>query len=574
MSHQLSPSAMFDDMCREIRKVLDTFVSEDILISCLAELENYRKEQGIMTSRISSLEDQVEKQDKTIQSLNLRLKNVRLSLQKETELKRRAQKERDQYKNKVSIIAKMLNEDSRNGASDEIKRQIFSSVIQVRNLKIVEEAEDTETSMSGTEWEKSEDDLDGVTVKDFNVCESSPRITDNDLDIGSAKDLRVDEIEESFLNVTTFQPLNEKVATDFGKKPVSTASLTPSLSSKRSSISSCYSRTSQKSIMDVKKHDYVSKKVMNMRERCNCCNGGVAFLTQCYKCRSCHATVHPSCRNNLPLPCLPSVIPSKTVRFVTIGKLCPKVRPRVPAVLVYCTQELEGRKDQLYVHDISETESKNLRDKLMAHKKGAPDLKTYTTRQLCGVVKSFFRQLDEPLITTTLWREFNRVAATKDKIDRINLLEETLDQLPPPNRETLAFLMKHLQHVLEMERVGCYHLKRTFAPFVVGNSQRNLTSVEIEREKEIQTILMTCFLDEYTEYCNGGWDKVLNYESCKEAMNDMTCIGDCFDDTSSNVVTMVESTRRRRSSIMGGTAETGTFTPLKLRPKPSFRAIF
>ena len=557
MSHQLTLTAKFDDLCREFRQVLETYTSEDTMISALNQLENYRKEEVILKRRIAELETQVATQSKTIDNQNTRLRSVRFSLQSETELKRKTQKERDQYRNKVKVIAKMLDDDP--GISkktpEAIKKQIFSSV-NLRSLQLIEETEDTETSMSGTEWDKSEDDLDAVTVKDFNVGPSS-----NDLDIGSAKDLIVNEVEESFLNVTTVEPLNERIATDFGKKPVSTASLT-SRDSKRSSVSSCFSRISQKSILETKKHDFVSKKVVNLREKCNSCGTVIGFMTQSLKCRLCHATVHPSCGVNLPVPCLaPVTTSSSSVRFVTIGKLCPKVRPRVPPILLYCIQELDKRKGSMYVSEPSEAESKRLCDKLLSHKKGAPDLKHLTTSQLCGVVKSFLGRLDEPLITTTLWSDFRRVASTKDKADRINSLEDTLDQLPPPNRETLAMLMKHLQHVLEKSSVGSYHIKRTFAHFVVGNSQRNLPSVEVERQREIQTKLMTCFLEEYTPSCDGGWEKVLNFESCKDALNS-TCTVDSELTYDEDKVTVIEKNPRRRSSVPGGTFTSGLIAPL------------
>lgn len=574
MPRDLTLTAMFDDMYRGIRNVIENTLSEDTLISVFSQLEKYRKENFILQQTLRELESQVSDQKKVIENLNIKLTNVRFSLQKESELRRSTQKERDQYRNKEKVIAKMLENDPylSNGTPEAIRRQIFSS-LHMRNLRLIEEVEDTETSAS--EWEKSEDDLDRDTVKNFDACIRKPVTSVNDLDIGSSKDLCLEEVEESFLNVTSLEPLSENIATDFGKQPISTVSLTPSVNSKRSSISSCYSRTSQKSIMELKKHDFVSKKVMVMREKCNSCNSSITLLTQCYKCQLCHATVHSSCRKDLPLPCLPAVSPAASVRYITVGKLCPKVRPRVPPLLVYCVQELDGRKEPMYVNEVSETESKKLRDKLMAHKKGAPDLKSYSTKQLCGVVKSFLRRLDEPIITTTLWRDFSRVAATKDKTDRINLLEETVDQLPPPNRETLAFLMNHLQHVLEMQYVGSYHLKRTFGPFVVGNSQRNLSSIEMERQKEIQSKLMTCFLEEYTYYCNGGWEKVLNFESCKDALN-LTCVPDslCTDETLSEIVTVIEKNPRRRSSILGGSATTGMMTPLKKLSKSPMKPLF
>ena len=566
MAQQLSAVANLDEIWRNFQRVIgDYHVLEDRMIVLLQKLQDSRTERDVLKKRISDLEYEVTVHKKTIGTQDLKLKNVRLSLQKESEEKRIIQKDRDRYRNKVLIIAKMLDEDPgmSQGTPIAIKRQIYSS-IQVRHLQLIEE--DFESSVSGTEYE---DDLDCETTKDFAFMNgTSQTMISNGQPVVSngqpmVNDLQVVEVEEeSFLNLTTLS--SSKVANDLSKKPVSTTSLAPSIESKRSSITSCLSL---RSILDQKKHGFVSKKVVSMKDKCNSCGTGLRILTQCYKCQLCHASVHPECREKLPLPCLAAVPTTLTsIRFVTVGKFCPDVRPRVPPVLVYCIQELESRKEQMHVKEVGETESRKLRDKLMAHKKGAPDLRPFSTSQLCGVIRSFLRMLDEPLITVTLWRHFARVAETKGKNERIRLLEDTLDQLLPPNRDTIAFIMKHLQNVLKMDSVQRYHLKRTFGPFIIGYSQKDLLLREMEREKEIQMKLMTLFLEEYDDSCDGGWEKVLEFESCKDALLSVTYVKHANDGvfaTDGDFTTVIENNPRRGSSVMGGSAMCEPMTPLK-----------
>lgn len=62
-----------------------------------------------------------------------------------------------------------------------------------------------------------------------------------------------------------------------------------------------------------------------------------------------------------------------------------------------------------------------------------------------GTLKLFLRSLREPIITFTLWHSFVRLAEVCEEADAENLVYSLVPDLPQPNRDTLAFLMLHLQ---------------------------------------------------------------------------------------------------------------------------------
>lgn len=76
--------------------------------------------------------------------------------------------------------------------------------------------------------------------------------------------------------------------------------------------------------------------------------------------------------------------------------------------------------------------------------RGAPYLNEVDVNVLCGTVKDFLRSLNEPLIPRVLWREFVQAAESSGD-DRTQRLYEAVADLPQPNRDTLAFIVVHLQ---------------------------------------------------------------------------------------------------------------------------------
>lgn len=92
----------------------------------------------------------------------------------------------------------------------------------------------------------------------------------------------------------------------------------------------------------------------------------------------------------------------------------------------------------------AEKEVKALKERILRGK-SALNLSNVDIHVICGCIKDFLRGLKEPLIPTVLWKHFaNAVQMIEDSsIERE--LHAAINQLPQPNRETLAFLILHLQ---------------------------------------------------------------------------------------------------------------------------------
>lgn len=119
-------------------------------------------------------------------------------------------------------------------------------------------------------------------------------------------------------------------------------------------------------------------------------------------------------------------------------------RPMVPALVIHCANEIEQRGFDtvgLYRVPGSEKDVKMLKEKF---RKGVPNLSDVDIHVVCGCLKDFLRTLDDPLIPHYDWKIFtDAVQTAKDETE--HRLYQAISQLPQPNRNTLAYLMLHLQ---------------------------------------------------------------------------------------------------------------------------------
>ncbi|CAH3191708.1 unnamed protein product [Porites evermanni] len=94
-----------------------------------------------------------------------------------------------------------------------------------------------------------------------------------------------------------------------------------------------------------KKHAFVSKTVIKP-ESCQPCNKRIKFGKLALKCKDCRAVCHPDCKDQLPLPCVPSNDtpgsgrrrPDENIEF-----FAPTTSPMVPEIVVRCVEQVERR---------------------------------------------------------------------------------------------------------------------------------------------------------------------------------------------------------------------------------------
>ena len=177
-------------------------------------------------------------------------------------------------------------------------------------------------------------------------------------------------------------------------------------------------------------HTFQSKKAFKPLT-CGPCGKSIGFCSSCLVCVDCRGVVHQRCQDQLPKPCIPYVTSGAGLKKMLSSAGPPgffagnhmvmisdftthNARPCVPALLVHCCNELDRRID-LALNDPKGVAASPVvglyRSRILDGKNGIPNLTTVTDPHvICGVIKFFLRDLDDPLVTRILWNDFVRAA--------------------------------------------------------------------------------------------------------------------------------------------------------------------
>ncbi|CAJ1084574.1 rac GTPase-activating protein 1 [Xyrichtys novacula] len=259
----------------------------------------------------------------------------------------------------------------------------------------------------------------------------------------------------------------------------------------------------------VRHHEFVSKTVIKP-ESCVPCGKRIKFGKVSLKCRDCRVVSHPECRDRCPLPCIPN--PCATPVKIGEGVLAdyvPETSPMIPPLVVHCISEIEQRglhEAGLYCLSGADRTVKELKEKFLRNKTVPVLSKVDDIHAITGLLKDFLRNLKEPLLTFRLNRPFMEAAEVSDDDNSIALMYQTIGDLPLANRDTLAFLVLHLQRVAESldTKMNVGNLARVFGPTIVGHAVPNPDPMTIlqdtKRQPKVVERLLTLPADYWGQF--------------------------------------------------------------------------
>lgn len=241
----------------------------------------------------------------------------------------------------------------------------------------------------------------------------------------------------------------------------------------------------------VRLHEFVSKTVIKP-ESCVPCGKRIKFGKISLKCRDCRVVSHPECKERCPLPCIPNLggTPVRIGEGV-LADYVPDTSPMIPPLVVHCVSEIEQRglhEAGLYRLSGADRTVKELKEKFLRSKTVPVLSKVDDIHAITGLLKDFLRNLKEPLLTFRLNRPFMEAAEVSDDDNSIALMYQTIGDLPQPNRDTLAFLVLHLQRVADSldTKMDINNLARVFGPTIVGHGVPNPEPMTILQDTKRQ----------------------------------------------------------------------------------------
>ncbi|NXQ99426.1 RGAP1 protein, partial [Sagittarius serpentarius] len=225
----------------------------------------------------------------------------------------------------------------------------------------------------------------------------------------------------------------------------------------------------------VRLHEFVSKTVIKP-ESCVPCGKRVKFGKISLKCRDCRVVTHPECRDRCPLPCIPTLTGTPVrIGEGTLMDFVPSTPPMIPSIIVHCVNEIEQRglrETGLYRISGCDKTVRELKEKFLRAKNIPLLSKVDDIHAICGLLKDFLRSLKEPLLTFRLNKTFMEAAEILDEDNSVAAMYQAVGELPQANRDTLAFLMIHLQRVAQSPetKMDITNLAKVFGPTIVAHA--------------------------------------------------------------------------------------------------------
>ncbi|NXE11905.1 RGAP1 protein, partial [Lophotis ruficrista] len=225
----------------------------------------------------------------------------------------------------------------------------------------------------------------------------------------------------------------------------------------------------------VRLHEFVSKTVIKP-ESCVPCGKRVKFGKISLKCRDCRVVAHPECRDRCPLPCIPTLTGTPVrIGEGTLVDFVPSTPPMIPSIIVHCVNEIEQRglhETGLYRISGCDKTVRELKEKFLRAKSIPLLSKVDDIHAICGLLKDFLRSLKEPLLTFRLNKTFMEAAEILDEDNSVAAMYQAVGELPQANRDTLAFLMLHLQRVAQSPetKMDIANLAKVFGPTIVAHA--------------------------------------------------------------------------------------------------------
>ncbi|XP_017540701.2 rac GTPase-activating protein 1 isoform X2 [Pygocentrus nattereri] len=266
-------------------------------------------------------------------------------------------------------------------------------------------------------------------------------------------------------------------------------------------------------IVGTLQHVFLPKTVIRP-ETCVPCGKRIRFGKVAVKCRDCRVVAHPECKHMCLERCSPNAHGSAHPSEETLESFTPSTRPRVPALIVECVKEIERRglvEKGLYRVPGGERAVKELRERYISGKGSLMLHKVDEVHVVCGLLKDFLRKLKEPLVTFKLHRTFMDAAELADDDNSSATMFQAVGELPQANRETLAFLMLHLQRVMRSPQcqMDQNNLARVFGPTIIGHGLPEPSPLTIMRDTNTQPKVVSRLLSFPADY----WQSFLTVES-------------------------------------------------------------
>ncbi|KFQ33267.1 Rac GTPase-activating protein 1 [Mesitornis unicolor] len=534
----LSLRSLYDQLVRQAELLSEG--DEHQFIQLAKNFEEYRRKQQNMEHELGRYKDLLMKTEAERSALDVKLKHARNQVDVEVQRRQKAEADCEKLERQIQLIRELLmcdasgsiqlSEEQKSALAFLNRQQVSVGGSGNKRLSTIDESV---SILSDISFDKSDESLDwdSSVVKAVRLkrrekrrsfrqfIEGPPGPQKKSRSIGSA----ADQGNESIIAKTTVMvpsdggpieaistiqtmPYTLRSRTTSGPpQPWSSESSIGSkqLESKSETDGSCTPQSNG----GVRLHDFVSKTVIKP-ESCVPCGKRIKFGKMSLKCRDCRLVTHPECRDRCPLPCIPTLTGTPVrIGEGTLMDFVPSAPPMIPSIIVHCVNEIEQRGLQetgLYRVSGCDKTVRELKDKYLRAKNIPLLSKVDDIHAVCGLLKDFLRSLKEPLLTFRLNKTFMEAAEVVDEDSSVAAIYQAVGELPQANRDTLAFLMIHLQRVAQSPetKMDITNLAKVFGPTIVAHAVPDPDPVTLLQDTKRQPQVVKRLLQLPVDYWN------------------------------------------------------------------------
>ncbi|KAJ7317868.1 hypothetical protein JRQ81_004030 [Phrynocephalus forsythii] len=474
-------------------------------IQLAKNFEELRKQWQKMNHEVARCKELLIKRETECSALDVKLKHARNQVDVEIKRRQRAEAACEKLERQIQLMREVLMCDSSGSIQlSEEQRSALAFLNRPQTStggnKRLSTIDESGSILSDISFDKTDESLDwdSTAIKTVRLKKREKRRSSRQFIEGPPGPLKksrsigttADQGNESIIARTTLTIPNdggpiEAISTletvpCYAGSQINTATLQPwnsdsNLGSRQLESKGETDGSSTPGSTGMRLHEFVSKTVIKP-ESCVPCGKRIKFGKLSLKCRDCRVVTHPECRDRCPPPCIPTLT-GTPVRIgegalVDFVSLTP---PMIPSIVVHCVNEIEQRglhETGLYRISGCDRTVKDLKEKFLRGKTMPLLSKVEDIHAICGLLKDFLRNLKEPLLTFRLNKTFMEAAEIMDEDNSVAAMYQAIGELPQANRDTLAFLMLHLQRVAQSPdtKMDISNLSKVFGPTIVGHA--------------------------------------------------------------------------------------------------------
>ncbi|XP_071953625.1 unconventional myosin-IXb-like isoform X2 [Antedon mediterranea] len=232
-------------------------------------------------------------------------------------------------------------------------------------------------------------------------------------------------------------------------------------------------------VIEIQGHHFHNYQ-FNIPTLCEICNNFLWLMEKGHLCQDCKLSLHKKCLSKLVGKCNGQPIGKQGQIFGTALSSLTRGSSMIPKIIEKCIYHIELHglyQEGIYRRPGPEAKVKEIKTRINSGEDvESIDLGSYTVLVVGQVLKAFFREMPEPLITFQMYDEFLRTIQIVDYKERVAALQEAIEKLPKPNHALFERLVFHLARVAlheEYNRMSASNLSIVFAPCIMRSPRQN-----------------------------------------------------------------------------------------------------